>query len=442
MKKFEKRLGRVAWPVQVQPFSPGPIQPQGAQKDARRLAKNDRTQLVMYSGKKVFILFACIAFIALVSFAACKRTSAPAERPATNTGTASEYQHAQGGTTPAGETKYFKGSIGSTLGLQMKLVRDGEKLSGSYFYQKVGTRIDIRGTIDKDGNVLLEEFDSSGKQTGVFKGTWKPDEDGLIEIAGNWMKPNSEKKTAFSLHEEPIEFSGGVEIVARQIKEKNKKLKYEIDAEYPQLTGSLDPNFEKCNQIVRSLVNRQVAEFKKDMAPSGDEAQAESNESGDAMGSDMGSDIGIGYTVVMAKDDLISVEFTISSYYQRAAHPNSFTEVVNFDLKNGKSLKLAELFKPGAKYLQTISTYCVQALKKQAKEHGEDAMLDADWIERGAGPDAANYKSWTITKKGLRIKFDSYQVAPYAAGPQQVLVPRAALKDIIKPDGPVAQFIK
>lgn len=378
---------------------------------------------------------AAIACIAVVLVVGCKKNSAPSEQAAPTTTVATEqYQHPQGGSTPGGETKYFKGSIGSTLGLQMKLVREGEKLTGSYFYQKVGTKIDVRGTIDKDGNAVLEEFDSNGKQTGVFKGIWKADENGLIEIAGNWTKPNSDKKTAFSLHEEPIEFSGGVEIIAKRIKENNKKLKYEIDAEYPQLTGSTDPNFEKFNQTVRGMVLKKVADFRKEMT---DQAGEEN-----PVDTSMGSDLGIGYTIALAKDDLISVQFDIGGYYAGAAHPNSYTEVVNFDLKNGKALKLADLFKPGSKYLQALSTYCINDLKKQAKQKGADAMLDDDWIQRGAGPNAANYKSWTITKKGLGINFDSYQVAPYAAGPQYVLVPYSALKEIIKPDGPLAQFVK
>jgi hypothetical protein len=74
-----------------------------------------------------------------------------------------------GDTFPAPETKHFKGSIGSSLDLQMKLVRTGDQLAGSYFYQKIGTRIDLRGNVDKDGNLTLDEFDPSGKQTGVVQ---------------------------------------------------------------------------------------------------------------------------------------------------------------------------------------------------------------------------------------------------------------------------------
>jgi hypothetical protein len=67
---------------------------------------------------------------------------------------------------------------------------------------------------------------------------------------------------------------------------------------------------------------------------------------------------------------------------------------------------------------------------------------DNDWIEKGAAAELSNYDNWAITKKGLRITFDPYQVGPYAAGPQQVVVPYSALKEIIKPDGPVKQFVK
>jgi hypothetical protein len=375
-----------------------------------------------------------LILVLLAGFAACKRNSP--SQVASPAPLASNYEQAQGGTTSVGETKYFKGSIGSTLGLQMKLLRESEKLTGTYYYQKVGTRIDLRGTIDNDGNVVLEEFDPSGKQTGVFKGTWTTDALGLIQLAGNWSKPNSDKQTAFSLHEEPIQFTGAVEIVAKSIRENNKKLKYEIDAEYPQLTGSNNPNFEKFNQNARALVTKKVSNFRKEMAPEeSDPADATAEPTPEVMG----SDLGIGYTVALANDELISIEFSVGSYYSGAAHPNSYTEVLNFDLKNGKVIRLAELFNPGAKYLQAISNYSVADLKKQSKE--KDGMLDDDWIQRGAGPSSDNYKSWTISRKGLGISFDAYQVGPYAVGPQEVFIPYSALKDLIRTDGPLGPLL-
>lgn len=342
-----------------------------------------------------------------------------------------------GGATPPPQTKHFKGSIGSTLDLQMKLVRDGDNLTGSYFYQKVGTRISLRGTVDKLGNLTLDEFDPQGKQTGVFKGLWSVKaEDGLITLAGNWSKPPGEKgedkKTAFSVHEEPISFSGDVDVIARSVKENNKKLMYEIDAQYPQFTGGNNPNLEKFNQLARVTVVKIVSGFKKDMVPEEEGAEPPPENS-------MGSDLGIGYTINIAQDDLVSVQFDVGSYYQGAAHPNSYTETLNYDLKNGKQLKLADIFKPGSKYLQTLSTLCVADLKKQWKE--KNAEVIDDMLKDGSAPTAKNYESWTITKRGIGINFDPYQVAPYAAGPQFVMVPYSALKDLIKPDGPLGLFL-
>jgi hypothetical protein len=382
-----------------------------------------------------------LLLVTVVASVACRKTVAPNQQSAAGTPDAQERQHPDGGSATVVETRFFSGSIGNALDLQMKLAREGDKLTGSYFYQKVGTKIDLRGSVDKDGNLSLDEFDSTGKQTGVFKGIWKQNSDGVIDIAGNWTKPNSDKKTAFSLHQEPIEFSNGVEIVPRQIKEKNKKLKYEVDAAYPQLKGSVDPNFEKFNQTVRNLITRKVTDFKKEMAPSPEDEQTP-DAPNPAIDESMGSDLSIGYTVALAKDDLISIEFTVSSYSAGAAHPNSYTEVVNFNLKGGKSLKLSDLFVPGSKYLQKIATFCIQDLKKQAKEAGADAMLDDEWVQKGAAAELTNYDNWTVEKKGLGITFDPYQVAPYAAGPQNVMVPYSALKEIIKPDGVAAQFVK
>ena len=386
--------------------------------------------------KQLVIAFFLVAFF---SATACWRKAGP-QGSGTAPAAGNERQHPEGGAAAVEETRFFKGSIGNALDLQMKLVRAGEQLSGNYFYQKVGTRIDLHGSVDKDGNVTLEEFDPAGKQTGVFKGVWKQDGDGTVEIKGDWTKPNNEKKTAFSLLQEPVEFSSGAEIVSKQIRENNKKLKYEVSAAYPQLTGVTDPNYDKFNQIARNLINRKVSDFRKEMTPSADDELAP--DENPVIDESLGSDININYDVALAKDDLISIQFTVSSYSAGAAHPNSYTEVVNFDLKNGKQLKLADLFVPGAKYLQTLSSYCIQELKKQTKAQGDYASQDDDWINRGAGAELTNYDNWTITKKGLGITFDPYQVAAYAAGPQNVLVPFSALKEIIKPDGIVTQFVK
>src|SRR6267378_4449534 len=120
-----------------------------------------------------------LLLVVLIGCGACQKRSTSNEAPPSTdvAPAASPEQYHQGGATSVTKAKFFKGSIGSQLGLQMKLTRDGEQPTGNYFYQKVGARIDLRGTVDRDNNVALEEFDRAGKQTGLFKGSWTIDKE-------------------------------------------------------------------------------------------------------------------------------------------------------------------------------------------------------------------------------------------------------------------------
>ena len=163
-------------------------------------------------------------------------------------------------------------------------------------------------------------------------------------------------------------------------------------------------------------------------------------ETADLPAETLNSTLDAGYDFRYATDDLISLEFGEGSYERGAAHGSSLTVVLNYDVKNGKKLALGDLFNPKSNYLKTISDYCIKELKERAKK--QDSMILADQLETGAGAHADNYRAWAITKKGLWITFDPYQVAAYAAGPQNVLVPYSVLRDIIKPDGPVGNFAR
>jgi hypothetical protein len=60
-------------------------------------------------------------------------------------------------------------------------------------------------------------------------------------------------------------------------------------------------------------------------------------------------------------------------------------------------------------------------------------------IMRGAAPTVQNYQSWMITPQGLKFTFDPYQVASYAEGPQEVVVPYRAFKSLIGARSPIAK---
>jgi len=366
-----------------------------------------------------------LLLIAVVLFGACRK---PTTTQTTNSNLASPPQETiGGGAAPTGEKFSFRGWIAS-LSIEMTLVRDNDRLTGTYFYPRVGKNIDLKGSIDNGGKLELRETDDTGKDTGVFKGQWKSNDIGFASIEGKWSRPDGSKETDFELTQQPIEFTAAVRVTPKVIRENNKEGKYSVTVEYPQIEG--DPRFDAFNQQARSMISKDVAAFKASEGNPGEEETALADEV-------QTSTLDIGYNVRFATDDLISVEFSESQYERGAAHGSNITLVLNYDVKNRKKLALADLFQAKSNYLNIISAYCVKDLQDQSKKND---MLMADQIKEGAAPRADNYGAWAITRKGLWITFDPYQVAAYAAGPQHVLVPYSALKSIVKPDGPIGNL--
>src|SRR5688572_8919840 len=119
-----------------------------------------------------FLTFFVLGGVVFAGLPGCSRKSAPSQ-PAVVANTNQPFApapQASGGLVS--QAWVFAGSIGNSNDLQMKLVRTGDDLSGTYSYLKVGKPITLKGTIDKDGNVNLSEYDAAGAQTGVFKGKW------------------------------------------------------------------------------------------------------------------------------------------------------------------------------------------------------------------------------------------------------------------------------
>lgn len=399
---------------------------------------NSRGMHTFEKMKKRNVLILCLLVLIGIAFGACRKQAS--NQTTANSNDAAPHEAPVGGKALAGDKFYFRGTITageSLLAIEMTLVHDGDRLTGTYFYPRVGKNITLGGTIDKAGKVELKESDESGKETGIFKGQWKPATDSpdasLTQIEGKWSKPDGSKETAFEVVQQPIEFTGAARVTPKVIKEANKQKFYTVEAEYPQIEG--DSRFDSFNREARALVTKDVAAFKAGQTP-------EENNTGEVLADEARtSTLDIGYEIRCATDDLISVEFTEATYEAGAAHGNSATTVLNYDVKNGKKLALADLFTPKSNYLSALSTYCIKNLRDRAQKD-KDRMLDEDMMKTGASPKADNYQAVAITKKGLWVTFDPYAVAAYAAGPQTVLVPYSALKDILKADGPVAAFVK
>lgn len=195
-----------------------------------------------------------------------------------------------------------------------------------------------------------------------------------------------------------------------------------ITARFPRITLPGDARYDQFNQTAEALVRNETNSFKAEITdPKNRFAELP-----------MGSFIDITYDVYYGEQGLVSVLFYITYYLSGAAHPNHATFPLNFDLRQNKTITLADVFLTNTPYLQTLVDLCLADLKRQQV---------LAWSEN-LKPDAQTFHSWVFQKEGLLVWFDPYEVAPYAAGPQKVLIPYAALKGYVDPSGALQPLIQ
>lgn len=181
---------------------------------------------------------------------------------------------------------------------------------------------------------------------------------------------------------------------------------YAIDVKYPMAPP--EGNNNTFNRLAREQVDGVIAAFKKDLAASDIVTDV----------AYITNSLNIDYRIIRNLKGIISTRFSNGIYFAGAAHPNTFSSVLNFDLNTGQPITLAEVFKPDVDYLSILSNYCKRVLQRRG-------VLD---FPEGADPKPENYQNWNMGRYNLVITYDAYQVAPYALGPQECQVPLVFLR--------------
>ncbi len=209
----------------------------------------------------------------------------------------------------------------------------------------------------------------------------------------------------------------GGKLPVKNLKLSGKQKSYEYDIAYPQ-TGN-------------KAIDAQIVDWAKGMASDlRKEAIADEPEADHPYSMDLSYD-------VLRNDDAMIVVVFQEEIDLGGAHPNHDVIAFNF-LPDGWRVYLPEIF--NAKGLEKISALEIADLNKQLG--GPDGMSDPDWMKRGAGPDWDNSKDFALLPKVLDIQYPPYQVAAYAAGPQESKIPLSALRDFYRTDwrAPTASF--
>lgn len=206
-----------------------------------------------------------------------------------------------------------------------------------------------------------------------------------------------------------------------------------VDITYPVISGT-GKEVEAANASLRAEVDARIESFKKEAE---DSAKADIDLPKDIKSTVMGSP-----NVEEKNDRYVAIFMGMEWYVRGAAHPFHTINTYIYDYKLGTLISVPDLFKQGSSYLQTLSQISKADLKAQSKEGDMGYVYQDDFVQDGTRPVADNFSKILPLKDGLTVYFEEYQVAAYAAGPQQVVIPYSKLKDVINLSGVLGMYIQ
>ncbi len=142
------------------------------------------------------------------------------------------------------------------------------------------------------------------------------------------------------------------------------------------------------------------------------------------------------YKTVLVDSKVASFQFVLNSDVVSAAQPSTNIYSLNFNLSNGATYALGDLFKAGSNYLSALSQAAITQLTAQlAAQHIPAVELQND---PGLSPAPANFAAFNIASGSLVLGFSQGQVIGTAIGALTVNIPDQALSQVIAPNGPLA----
>jgi hypothetical protein len=152
-----------------------------------------------------------------------------------------------------------------------------------------------------------------------------------------------------------------------QVTTKSEQPRYEIEGSWPDLPNEV-PGAAAFNALVQRQANARITSFKTDMA-TWEVPKDFPN----------GSNLGVTYSTTLAAPGFVSVRIEHYSYYAGAAHPNTDSSTLNFDLTSGQPLSLSTQFKPGSNGLKLIADFSTRELRKKlGRDLDEKGALEPD----------------------------------------------------------------
>ncbi len=335
--------------------------------------------------------------------------------------------------------KHLRGTIGAKFDVQMRLVMGAGKLRGTYFYERfepfyIGAvndrRLDIEGTIDRDGRFTLTEK-TDDKVTGIFRGRSEgiaadgaPVDVQAVRLSGSWSRSNRTNSMPFTLAETGFELKDGARFVAQRRIENDalEGVAYRLSIARPLLKNNAQAaRTNAFNRAITNLTGSMGDEFRSEVKEyGGDETRKNV-----AQNKLPPKSLDIDYQILFADANFVSLRFAKDAFF--GLYPYTTFVSLNYDLRTQREVTFKALFKSEADYTKELDRICAELFKKTPyAEFPAEARLSVT---------NTSFTGWNATPDYLVLNFS----VPHVLGDTvEVFVPYDELKGIINPTGTLA----
>lgn len=311
---------------------------------------------------------------------------------------------------------------------------------GSYYYKNKAHPIDLYGSVDSTGLLILTEVHYLDTPSPSFSGVFDP-EKGIF--SGTWTDGAGNRKLAFSLS---VDYADGAVAFDVQKREAREKL-FPEDSNSPAAGYSmiwLTPSNADANlkafldkEILLGLsgdakvakqytADKAFATNSKDFfrAYKSDLDGIKPEEIEDAVSFNQEQNIAV--EVLYNEEGLLTLGYW-TYWYTGGAHGNYATTLRTYDLKSAKVVGTADVFRDG--YAEKLIPHLENAVRTQFGLNTEaplDLVLFSNEIQAT--------ENFGLTGKGIIFNYPPYEIGAYALGEIRLFVPYSDIKPLLQPD--------
>jgi hypothetical protein len=325
-------------------------------------------------------------------------------------------------------------------------------VSGVYYYRQSGEPLYLTGTVNQ-GRVTLSEL-VNDSITGNFSGTVNNER---TELSGTWS--NQKKSFPFRLKLSRSEGAAQLGVVARSFSETVWQTSSGIKIG-PSFTGcycyvkknadaaamhSINGTLiglgerraegeEALRQAVQQTLQEDFEFFKSDYDTAFPVLSEEEKKWMEESPYSFQWEQQINWEVLLNENYLLGVR-ALFYQYTGGAHGNFGFSNVNFDLRTGRQLTLEGLLKPG--FEQELTGLLLQELMRQYRAPGLDELSEQGFFLEEGLPLNGNF---FLQKNGIGFTYNPYEIAAYALGSIDILIPWKSLQPLIPGDSPLRRL--